>query len=227
MGLSEWNEEVRSEAYPPRTVTEALEFSGSDYVEGLYAGAEALSRGGGTLRGLPPELMTWPGGQLTGIGRNGRYASNVARYERVFRDAFPKEANSWGGRRPPNDENSSSSSGLIFTTVVPLERLSDINKLRDVLEDVTNKVTRRCGGTERNGAIAVPRNLALIRRNSGKRSSRALRGLSTTERLTFERHFAEDTAELEKMCGMRLGWKSSPRDSKVLAEVERISGKAL
>ena len=37
---------------------------------------------------LSPWAMSWAGGQLSGIGRNGKFIQNMERYEKVFGEAF-------------------------------------------------------------------------------------------------------------------------------------------
>ena len=115
MGLDEWNTDLRSANYPPKTLTDALKFSMSEFVEKAYSDAEKLvepsvQHHGGYCEGrysstrgspiglafpskfnvkcLPSWAITWPAGQLSAVGRSGCYSSNIRRYNRIFSLAF-------------------------------------------------------------------------------------------------------------------------------------------
>jgi len=107
-------------SYPPSTLMNALEYSTSRQVRKLYADAEALADG--TFK-LPDWAITWPGGQLSGIGRNGAYATNIERYERVFERKFGK--------------------GCRYVALVPLEHQSNQELLGDVLHQVISGLKHR------------------------------------------------------------------------------------
>ena len=40
------------------------------------------------MKHIPPWAMSWPGDQLSGIGRNGKFIQNTKCYENLFDDAF-------------------------------------------------------------------------------------------------------------------------------------------
>ena len=99
MGLTEWNTDLRSKEYPPKSIGDALIFSQSQFIRSAYADAEHLAKmlitqqQKGTnpyyrMRRLPNWAITWPGGQLSTIGRSGKYQGNINRYNNVFHSIF-------------------------------------------------------------------------------------------------------------------------------------------
>ena len=95
MGLTEWNTSLRSNDYPPKSIGDALKFSQSSFIRNAYADAEVLAKKLITqqksnnpffyrIKRLPNWSITWPGGQLSTIGRSGKYSENVNRYNNVF-----------------------------------------------------------------------------------------------------------------------------------------------
>lgn len=92
MGLFHTNTKLRGDTYPPKSFNDAVKFGRSSEVSNLYCLAERLYSPE-CLRNaykmnqrciLPDWAMSWPGGQLTGIGRNSEYIENISRYERVM-----------------------------------------------------------------------------------------------------------------------------------------------
>lgn len=147
MGLTDWNVDLRSEDYP-RAVEESWEtafiFGKSEFVEGQYRNAEALAKaaeGGKALNRLPSWAMTWPAGQMGAIGRTGRFASNIRRYEQVFDRSFGTKT-TMGQKKH---------SILTHVHIVPLEDQTTAHRLRQTLRPVLAKLAeatarRRSGG---------------------------------------------------------------------------------
>jgi len=80
-----WNTDIRSTDYPPKSISEALKFSQSDFVTNARQRAKIHILQQNTNRTyLPPWAMTWPGGQLSTIGVNGLYTQNIEKISRNF-----------------------------------------------------------------------------------------------------------------------------------------------
>jgi len=91
LGLSSysWNTDIRSTDYPPKSISEALKFSESDFVSNARQRAKIHILQQNTNRMyLPPWAMTWPGGQLSTIGVNGLYTQNIEKYQETFTQYF-------------------------------------------------------------------------------------------------------------------------------------------
>jgi hypothetical protein len=96
MGLFQTNVKLRGKCYPPKSFEDAVKFGRSSEISSLYGQAERLFhpeclRQASKMNQrciLPDWAMTWPGGQLTGIGRNSEYIENILRYERVMRQVM-------------------------------------------------------------------------------------------------------------------------------------------
>jgi len=113
IGLIEWNTDLRSQRYPPKSIADAIEFSESEFVKNAYSSAENLVANlieqqrnqprsiskllTGHIKYLPPWAITWPAGQLSTIGRSGHFAQNIKRFNDVFFAAFGNSQgeNSW------------------------------------------------------------------------------------------------------------------------------------
>lgn len=133
MGLKEFNTRLRTDQYPPCDINSALEYSllGKN-VNDLYQKAEELyspellqqfSNENINTR-LPEWAMTWPGGQLTGIGRNSKYLENINRYERVFRSVFGEKQSK-------------------YVTLLPLEVQKDGVAMQRFLSGMLHQVSDR------------------------------------------------------------------------------------
>jgi hypothetical protein len=150
MGLNQWNTELRSPQYPPLSISGALEFSLSETVDEAYRMTEDLFREheGKDKKSfvLPPWAMTWPGGQLTGIGRNGRYAANIQRYERVFSEVFSARGDA-SGEQELRSKKVPVTINLQFVNVVPLDFLGDEQKLNLTLTSLMSQIDQRRGGS--------------------------------------------------------------------------------
>ena len=142
MGLSQWNTALRTLNYPPLSLSEALSFSSSATVEHAYNKTESLFNTKEECSYvLPPWAMTWPMGQLTGIGRNGTYASNIKRYERVFSSSFSE----FSITREPirHMEMIPPGTNLSYVNVVPLELLRNDAKLKRTLASLMSQMDDR------------------------------------------------------------------------------------
>uniref|UniRef100_A0A7S4JWP9 Sulfotransferase domain-containing protein n=1 Tax=Odontella aurita TaxID=265563 RepID=A0A7S4JWP9_9STRA len=198
MGLQTWNTGLRSDAYPPKSLPNALKYSES--TEALFDRAEYLARSG-ELRFLPPWSMTWPGGQLAGIGRNGRYAKNILRFEEMAR-MFVGTGNM--NQRKCIER-------LQFIRVVPIETMSDGVKVSDLLSKIQEGVALRRKPASRVTDISTLRTSRspLIRRNSGV-GRLSVSDLTSKETEHLVAHFAGDVEKLEKLCGTKFRWKNYP-----------------
>ena len=132
MGLNDFNASLRTDQYPPRDINSALEYSLGSNVNDLYQNAnelyssellQKLRKENIDLR-LPEWAMTWPGGQLTGIGRNAKYSENINRYERVFGSVF--------GKRQSR-----------YVTILPLEVQNNGVQMHEFLSDMLQQVSDR------------------------------------------------------------------------------------
>jgi hypothetical protein len=132
MGLNDFNTGLRTDQYPPCDVNSALEYSLGSNVNDLYQNAnelyssellQKLQKENRDLR-LPEWAMTWPGGQLTGIGRNAKYSENINRYERVFGSIF--------GERQSR-----------YVTILPLEVQNNGVQMQEFLSNVLQQVSDR------------------------------------------------------------------------------------
>jgi len=234
MGLSEWNNDLRSVLYPPNSIFEALEYSMSQYTSDLFIAAEALvknmadklivSRSTDKFH-LPPWAMTWPGGQLAGIGRNSAYASNISRYEKVFQDAFGTRVVSslkYDGHEssPLSLSVNNSTTNLEFVTVIPIEYFSCGSKICDIFSSIMKKI----GNRERNLALGqsfyceetltemVARATEKkIHRNAGSPMTNILRTAEPTseDENRLACLYKKEVLMLESLCGINFGWKTS------------------
>ena len=170
IGLREWNSSLRSTRYPPKTISEALEYSQSDFVSKSYSSAEALVEGmiqqchnkktssllskvcNMDIKCLPSWAITWPAGQLGTIGRSGKYIQNIQRYNKVFLAAFgtksdtpvervPDEQTDLSQGLPANNENKAKV-GLVHT--VPLEYQTNGQLLKSSIRPILADAVRRC-----------------------------------------------------------------------------------
>lgn len=161
IGLQQWNKSLRSNQYPPKSIVEAIRFAECDFVRNAYKDAERLVEYlirpdenpgspvlrllSGNIKRLPPWAITWPAGQLSTIGRSGKYVQNLQRYNEVFSRAF--------GPGIPLTEPGGHSDGTIQTSagnqtgivhIVPLESQSDAKSLRLAIRPFLLDVSRRC-----------------------------------------------------------------------------------
>ncbi len=162
IGLKEWNNELRSSSYPPKSISEALKFTQSNFVNDLYERAEALfpldsllSPDGNRKKRLylPAWGMSWPGGQLTGIGRNAKFSDNILRYEGVFSQAFDgddlklmkktdKRMYDYGSVQR-GDSLHTKQSLLQYMNILPIEYLSQEDNMKEFMVKILKQVALR------------------------------------------------------------------------------------
>lgn len=201
MGLSKWNTTTRTPCYAPKTISRALAFSSSSEVDRMYEKAEELFRNSDEVESfsLPDWAMTWPGGQLSGIGRNGLFFSNIQRYERVFSEEFGD---------PSNKPTVPKASTLKFVNVIPLEFMKSDEQVLSILTSIFEQVNRRIDSRQKielkaaRARVGVHRNASAALSNPGTEPK-------TSEKTALRTHFLRDTKLLEETCGMEFGWKTS------------------
>lgn len=201
MLLGKWNTALRGTNYPPKTLKDAIQFSGSTDVKEMYNKAEqrVISdlRGCSTIR-LPQWAMTWPGGQLSVFGRNSKFSKNVARYEKGFQ-CFSRS------------KIKGKDSSFQYVNIFPLEYLSDDILLKSFLVSILKRVaTRASDNTAFEPAIAAfqksMEKLSIVHRNAG------LSVGTSAELLAIEPFFREDLKELNEMMkanNIRLHYKDN------------------
>lgn len=211
MGLNRWNTELRSPQYPPLSISEALEFSLSETVDEAYRMTEDLFRGheGKDTKSffLPPWAMTWPGGQLTGIGRNGRYAANIERYERVFSEVFSAREDA-SGCQEVRCKTVPVTFNLQFVNVVPLDFLGDEQKLNLTLTSLVSQIDQRRGGS----CPSLQESTSDL--HTSNQVKRNVNG--TLTQASYREPTQEDTERLEaffSMDSVELKWDDSGRGS--------------
>jgi hypothetical protein len=172
MGLSEWNTSLRSTQYPPTTIASAVQYSMSDRVIQLYSNAENLVskiishdytatttnttrriRRCTTTRILPSWAMTWPGGQLSVVGRSGNYAGNIQRYNMVFSEAAMEATDNneaTSNKKTATTGNYYLSNKIGFVHTIPIEYQSNPKLLRQLLRPILSDIIeRRCAARKR------------------------------------------------------------------------------
>lgn len=188
MGLKEWNADIRSKLYPPKSIASAVEFSKSDFVQNLRSDAEFLvNTFGGLCKGntsnatrplsklipgnitctrLPSWAITWPGGQLSTIGTSGNYAKNIDRYNKVFSTAEEKRSAS-----------TTSQNKIGFVHTVLFECQSDGRLLKSAIRPFLSDVVLRCANRRKQAFATlmstmdvaidrVPQDISGTKRNS-------------------------------------------------------------
>lgn len=146
MGLDVWNAELRSSQYPPKSIVDALQFAHSEFVQTAYTDAEKLvqkfisndaaKRPLFRLMCLPSWAITWPAGQLSTIGRSGKYAANIERYNKVFMAAHSTKSQ-------PQHSTSSSERQIGLVHTVPIECQSSAATLKSAIRPVLSDVVHR------------------------------------------------------------------------------------
>jgi hypothetical protein len=160
MGLTDFNSRLRGDNYPPKSIEEALAYTQSQFVSDAYKKAEGIFQNMYDCGDdqdctksssdhhvyLHSWAMTWPCGQLTGIGRNGKFQENINRYEKVFGEIFGafkddkcrQNSGSYGTIQNENDSHNNS-----FVHVLPLESLSDEAQLRKFMAKILRHVASK------------------------------------------------------------------------------------
>ncbi len=169
MGLTDFNSRLRGEHYPPKSIGEALEYTQSQFISDTYKKAEQIFQNMDDCKDdqdfrrsssshhvyLPSWAMTWPGGQLTGIGRNGNFQENISRYEKVFGQMFGAFKHDENGQIISSYvygriKNESDSHNFNFVNVLTLESLSDEYKLKKFMVGILRQVaSKKKKNTER------------------------------------------------------------------------------
>ena len=229
MGLADWNTELRTKAYPPRTIGKALEFANSAEVQRLYSNAAdlvATKKDSKCLDSsalatqyqysLPPWAMTWPGGQLSTIGRNGKFCSNILRFETIFAAVFAENAHVVGKHTPKSSEEKNGQE-LKYVSVVPLECMSAGAPLADALTSIMEQAARR---THFNSDLPIFNNakesLACIdqsittqfqstikvRRNSGTKLSNLDMEPTSEDEIMLSEYFEKEIESLSRLTGL-------------------------
>ena len=228
MGMSEWNTELRTDAYPPSTISDAVKFSLSPMTSLAYDnaeewiqqhvmnGARSAQRHSKRERCVLPEwAMTWPGGQLSGIGRNGAYASNIGRYERVFKQAFLTERLLL---LPP-------SSQLRYVNVIPLQNLVGFDSLKRTLTSIVKQIVMRDGDNNSRQrpsfdplrieeyvsvallTVASDNNAGTVHRNPGSDMINNTLEPNGQDKKRMASTFVDEVRRLEEICRCDFGWK--------------------
>jgi hypothetical protein len=218
-------------------VGDALEFSMSALTDAVYLSAEGifrpLSLAATCRKQVPPWALTWPGGQLTGIGRNGRFAENIGRYEAVFERGFKEEGESVnvlraraaseaaakaatfgerGARR--GEREGGEGGGGRRTKYVDIVNLADLNDARE-LGELLKGVSKRLGLGRGTPEAALKRDMAIdfyaeravarkVVRNAG-----AGGGVEVTpaEVARLKMHFVGERERVERLAGRPMkGW---------------------
>jgi len=150
MSLRKYNTDLRGEHYPPMSSDDALRFSRNCTTINLYKRAEYLFSQN-TLKQaterkvpviLPNWAMTWPGGQLAGIGRNAHFVENIMRYEKIFQLVFSSRDNKINQQKQ-QDEIINIEKKLEYVNIMPMKYLSNETLLRSFLFDILKKVSKR------------------------------------------------------------------------------------
>ena len=171
MGLTEWNSKLRGMDYPPNTIQDALQYSlkcedqyvlaeslakdsceasskPQDWVKGTKS--VSMTRASGNIE-LPEWAMTWPGGQMSGVGRNAKFVDNINRYEHIFQKSFSSKSSliKDGEATTKTKKDYGTENKLRYVDVLPITHLSDPNKLKVFLVDILKKVAYRRHGSRK------------------------------------------------------------------------------
>jgi hypothetical protein len=210
MGLTGWNTELRSRVYPPKQICDTLKQEYLSAFESLYetSTAEKVVQMF-PLKGkkIPDEMITWPGGQLSAIGRSGKYYENIIRYERAFEKTFEK-----------NNQESEQHTALRFINVMPLEDIKHETILAKRIEFVFSKrftpsEMKAIFASVKAGPVRVLRVKSEgnvkekgIHRNKGTPLLNKEKEPTNDDRRRLTKHFEEDVKRLELLTGREFGW---------------------
>lgn len=182
MGLLHHNTNLRGAEYPPTTIKDAVTFSREEKVLGLYESAEDLFSFGSLITSserksqclLPNWAMTWPGGQLTGVGKNTNFVENISRYEKVFRHVGAKQFR----------DNTICISQNVH--VLPIQHLSNNELLKSFLVRILEALCRRKEGRRQKGKNSEGfEKASAIFRSSKTRIARVHRNSAATSGSTY------------------------------------------
>ena len=241
MGLSTWNHKLRTKQYPPISILEALQFSSSPMITQAYDHAENyiqkhLTAFDNRTIFIPPWAMTWPGGQLTGIGRNSKFADNIQRYERIFKScfscnhqrSFPQfmKSSSENLRHVESTLMLPSETNLQFVNVIPMENLTTTKSLNTTLSKIMHQVVLRnmCQKTKDSSihdTISMmtlyenvikkkfQHNNDIVRRNPGTRLMNQQLEPSQNDIQILADTFENEIKKLEQLCHYDFGWNKN------------------
>ena len=215
MGLTEWNTYLRSELYPPKTILQALEYSNSSFVLKAYKDAKELvqkklSSSSQPILTLPPWALTWPGGQLSVIGKG--YSRSICLYNDVFQSEFGEITN---GNKLLHGENIKVGYLYIATLASQESRNQLKYLLRSILSDgIQRHVNRRFQSVNHVVMHCVELALGRVcssanyncRRNSNPQSPDQTFLADSIERKALNEHFRSEAVEMESMLARPTGW---------------------
>ena len=158
--------------------------------------------------------MTWPGGQLSTIGRNGKFSPNISRFEKVFAAVFAKS-----GEESANEEKKEK--GLKYVSVVPIECMSAGPQLSEVLSTIMERASSRFYASSDQSrkksifynsietfatieqAIRIQfQNTIKVRRNSGTKLSNSEMEPTSKDEIMLSKHFQDEIQGLRNMAGL-------------------------
>jgi hypothetical protein len=118
--------------------------------------------------------MTWPGGQLTGVGKNTNFVENISRYEKVFRHVGAKQFR----------DNTICISQNVH--VLPIQHLSNNELLKSFLVRILEALCRRKEGRRQKGKNSEGfEKASAIFRSSKTRIARVHRNSAATSGSTY------------------------------------------
>lgn len=214
MGLTEWNTNLRSELYPPKTIVQALEYSQSTLVQTAYKDAKVLiqkklSLSSQLILTLPPWALTWPGGQLSVIGKG--YSQSIYHYNDVFQSEFGQSINEYESLHGNNIK-------VGYVYIATLESQETGSKLKSLLRPILSGTIQRSLNRKYQSVSTVMHHLELAlgrvcssvnhngRRNSNPQSSDKSLLADSTEHIVLNKYFKPEAIEMESMLGIHTGW---------------------
>ena len=218
MGLTDDNTDLRGKEYWSETVLDALDFSSSPPTASAYSAAETavspLSPAELEDHDVPPWALTWPGGQLTGVGRCGRFAENIERYERVFGRGFGggKSGGGGGGGEEDGEERREKK----WVDVVNLADMNDEGELKSLLQSLVRRLD--LGGKTPQSLAATYASVALyaalaaeggraVVRNAGAPDKGLPWEVTAAQEAALRRRFEGERERVERLAGRKMeGW---------------------
>ncbi|GMH75687.1 hypothetical protein TL16_g06844 [Triparma laevis f. inornata] len=204
MGLTSPNISLRTKQYWSKSIGEALKFSFNPLTEAAYVAAEGtvtqMDKGKLERFRLPDWAITWPNGQLTGIGRNGKFSENVARWEKAFNKAF-------GGTEIGNPMGGGAYRGRRYVDVVCLKELNDKVTLSALLKRLARRLRLyedrlKSEKMELDVDFYVEKTLDRgLRRNRGGGGAE---GISPSDLILLRSHFEGEKEKLECVSGRQI-----------------------
>lgn len=211
MGLKEWNTELRSKQYPPKTIADAFKYSQSSCVQYSYENAECFVKTKLKARGriltLPPWAITWPGGQLSIFGKG--YSCNIKRYNNAFQSEFGE----------PTNDMESTEDKVGWVHIAPLESQETGKQLKSLLRPILAAVVQRCvsrGNVSDTTSLMQHLDYSLervcngvtesIRRNSTPQTNQVFIA-NSRERTMMQDCFEKEINEMETMLCRLLAWR--------------------